>query len=53
MLFAIEHVSNHLEDVKAQEKRGLSKEQKEELVICQKALDWLQSGKDVRSAKMF
>ena len=43
-------MSKHLEGVKAQEKRGLSKEQKEELVICQKVLDWLESGKDVRSA---
>ena len=43
-------MSKHLESVKAQEKRGLSKEQKEELVICQKILDWLESGKDVRSA---
>ncbi|DBA95824.1 hypothetical protein WJX77_008189 [Trebouxia sp. C0004] len=44
----IERVQKHLEGVKALEKRGLSKEQKEELVICQKVLDWLQSGKDVR-----
>ncbi|DBA72887.1 hypothetical protein WJX79_005798 [Trebouxia sp. C0005] len=44
----IERVQKHLDGVKAMEKRGLSKEQKEELVICQKVLDWLQSGKDVR-----
>ena len=44
----IERVQKHFEGVKAMEKRGLSKEQKEELVICQKVLDWLQSGKDVR-----
>lgn len=44
----IERVQRHFEGVKAMEKRGLSKEQKEELVICQKVLDWLQSGKDVR-----
>ena len=44
----IERVQKHLDGVKALEKRGLSKEQKEELVICQKVLDWLQSGKDVR-----
>jgi hypothetical protein len=46
----IERVQKHLDGVKALEKRGLSKEQKEELVICQKVLDWLQSGKDVRWA---
>ena len=46
----IERVQKHLDSVKAMEKRGLSKEQKEELVICQKVLDWLQSGKDVRCA---
>lgn len=44
----IERVQKHLDGVKALEKRGLSKEQKEELVICQKVLDWLESGKDVR-----
>ena len=44
----IERVQKHFDGVKAMEKRGLSKEQKEELVICQKVLDWLQSGKDVR-----
>ncbi len=44
----IERVQKHLDGVKSLEKRGLSKEQKEELVICQKVLDWLQSGKDVR-----
>ena len=46
----IERVQKHFEGVKALEKRGLSKDQKEELVICQKVLDWLQSGKDVRQA---
>lgn len=44
----IERVQKHLDGVKALEKRGFTKEQKEELVICQKVLDWLNSGKDVR-----
>ena len=44
----IERVTKQFESVKAVEKRGLSKEQKEELVICQKVLDWLNSGKDIR-----
>ena len=41
-------MTKQFEAVKAMEKRGLSKEQKEELVICQKVLDWLNSGKDIR-----
>ena len=44
----IERVTKQFEAVKALEKRGLSKEQKEELVICQKVLEWLNSGKDIR-----
>ena len=44
----IERVQKHLDGVKALEKRGFTKEQKEELVICQKVLDWLNSGKDAR-----
>lgn len=44
----IERVQKQFESVKALEKRGLSKEQKEELVICQKVLEWLESGKDIR-----
>ena len=46
----IERVSKHFEGVKALEKRGFTKEQKEELVICEKVLNWLQDGKDVRWA---
>ena len=48
----IERVSKHFEGVKALEKRGFTKEQKEELVICEKVLNWLQDGKDVRWAAM-
>ena len=44
----IERVTKQFESVKALEKRGHSKEQKEEMVICQKVLDWLESGKDIR-----
>ena len=48
----IERVSKHFEGVKALEKRGFTKEQKEELVICEKVLNWLQDGKDVRWAAL-
>ena len=49
----IERVTKQLDSVKALEKRGHSKEQKEELVICQKVLDWLESGKDIRYTFQF
>ena len=42
-------MNNFVDDLKAKEKRGLSKEQKEELGCAEKVRDFVQTGTDVRS----
>ncbi|KAK9806229.1 hypothetical protein WJX72_006384 [[Myrmecia] bisecta] len=44
----IERVSNIIKDIEAMVKRGLTKEQKEDLACAQKVLEWLEAGKDIR-----
>lgn len=44
----MERAENHIEGLKKFEKKGLTKEQKEELAIAERVLEWLQSGKDIR-----
>ncbi|KAK9841583.1 hypothetical protein WJX74_008311 [Apatococcus lobatus] len=44
----VERAENHIEGLKKFEKKGLTKEQKEELAIAERVLEWLQSGKDIR-----
>ena len=44
----MERAENHIEGLKRFEKKGLTKEQKEELAIAERVLEWLQSGKDIR-----
>lgn len=39
---------NHIEGLKKFEKKGLTKEQKEELAIAERVLEWLEAGKDIR-----
>jgi len=42
-------VTTVIDDLKAREKRGLTKEQKEELVCAVKVKEWLDTGVDIRS----
>ena len=44
----LERLNNFVDDLKAKEKRGLSKEQKEELACAEKVRDFVQTGTDVR-----
>ncbi len=44
----LERLNNFVDDLKAKEKRGFSKEQKEELACAEKVRDFVQSGTDVR-----
>lgn len=44
----LERLNAFVDDLKAKEKRGLTKEQKEELVCAQKVKDFLDTGVDVR-----
>ena len=44
----MERLNNFVDDPKAKEKRGLSKEQKEELACAEKVRDFVQTGTDVR-----
>ena len=48
----IARVQANLEDLTAKEKRGLSKEQKEEKEHAQKVLEFLEGGTDIRSAPL-
>jgi len=44
----LERLNNFVDDLKAKEKRGFSKEQKEELACAEKVRDFVQGGTDVR-----
>lgn len=44
----LERLTNFIDDLKSKEKRGLTKEQKEDLVCAQKVKDFLETGVDVR-----
>lgn len=44
----LERLTSFIEDLKAKEKRGLTKDQKEELACAQKVKDFLDTGVDVR-----
>ena len=44
----LERLNNFVDDLKAKEKRGFSKEQKEELACAEKVRDFVLSGTDVR-----
>lgn len=46
----MERLTNFIDDLKAREKRGLTKDQKEDLACAQKIKDFLDTGVDVRSA---
>lgn len=44
----LERVNAVVEELKAREKRGLTKDQKEELAIAEKIRDFVEGGTDVR-----
>ncbi|GAB4815015.1 hypothetical protein N2152v2_002061 [Parachlorella kessleri] len=44
----IERLEKYVQSIRDQEKRGLKKEQKEEIVMGDHVLEWLKEGKDVR-----
>ena len=44
----LERLTSFIDDLKAREKRGLTKDQKEELACAQKVKDFLDTGVDVR-----
>jgi hypothetical protein len=46
----MERLTNVVEDLRAREKRGLTKDQKEELGIAEKIQAWVEAGTDVRRA---
>lgn len=49
----IARLQANLDDLAAKEKRGLTKDQKEEREHAQKVLDFLQTGTDVRYSCLF
>ena len=49
----MERLNNFVDDLKAKEKRGFSKEQKEELASAEKVRDFVLEGKDVRYVLCF
>lgn len=44
----LERIQNIIDDLNSKVKRGLTKEQKEDLATAEKVKEWLDSGKDVR-----
>ena len=46
----LERLNTFIDDLKAKEKRGLTKDQKEDLAAAQKVKDFVETGVDVRSA---
>jgi hypothetical protein len=44
----LERITNVLDELNARVKRGLTKEQKEDMAIAEKVKEWLESGKDIR-----
>ena len=48
----LERLKNVVEDLRAKEKKGLTKDQKEELAIALKVTEWVEGGTDVRCAVM-
>ncbi len=49
----MERLNNFVDDLKAKEKRGFSKEQKEELASAEKVRDFVLDGRDIRCALCF
>ena len=46
----LERLKNVVEELRAKEKKGLTKDQKEELAIALKVTEWVEGGTDVRWA---
>ena len=47
----LERIGNFLDDLKAREKRGLTKDQKEDMAIAAKIDEWLKDDHDVRCVR--